>query len=222
MVGSGVILVALHNNKVYYLFGKEGSMEQDKKCHWGDFGGGSKHGEDLLDTTTREGAEELNGFFGSKADFEKYILKNKIDEVAYDKRYTYLVKAEYDEKLPFYFNNNYKFIYEYLKGHVEHPTNGLFEKSEIKWFTVEDLKRERNIFRDYFRNIIDIIIYNHPKTLSKMKRAYRGNGSSGTMRATRVKFSTSDLMKCERVRKHKKTHKTHNTHKTHKRGKKRF
>jgi len=69
---------------------------------------------------------------------------------------------------------------------------------------VNDLKRERNIFRDYFRNIIDIIIYNHPKTLSKLKRACRG----GTMKATRVKFSTSDLMKCERIRKHKKPHKT--------------
>jgi hypothetical protein len=189
MVGSGVILVALHKSKVYYLFGKEGSMERDKKCHWGDFGGGRKPGEDLLDTTTREGAEELNGFFGSKADFEKYILKNKIDEIAYDKRYTYL-------------SNNYKFICEYLKGHVQHPTNGLFEKSEIRWFTVEDLKRERNIFRDYFRNIIDIIIYNHPKTVSKLKSDHRA-------RATRVRFSTSDMMKCERIRKHKKPHKTH-------------
>jgi len=203
MVGSGVILVALYNKEVYYLFGKEGSMERDKKCHWGDFGGGSKPGEDLLDTTTREGAEELNGFFGSKADFEKYILKNKIDEVAYDKRYTYLVKTEYDEKLPYYFNNNYKFICEYLKGHVEHPTNGLFEKSEIRWFTVDDLKREKHIFRDYFQNIINIVIYNHPKTLSRLKK------SSRKMRATRVKFSTSDLMKCERIRKHKKHHKTH-------------
>jgi hypothetical protein len=114
MVGSGVILVALHKNKVYYLFGKEGSMERDKKCHWGDFGGGAKPGEDLLDTTTREGAEELNGFFGSKVDFEKYILKNKIDEVAYDKRYTYLVKADYDEKLPYYFNNNGTPVNQYV------------------------------------------------------------------------------------------------------------
>jgi hypothetical protein len=202
MVGSGVILVALNKGKVYYLFGKEGSMERDKKCHWGDFGGSRKPGEDLLDTTTREGAEELNGFFGSKVDFEKYILKNKIDEVAYDKRYTYLVRAHYDERLPYYFSNNYKFICEYLKGHVDHPSNGLFEKSEIRWFTVEELKRERNIFRDYFRNIIDIIIYNHPKTVSKMK----GSGSyrvGKTMKSTRVKFSTSDLMKCDRMRKHK-------------------
>ena len=198
MVGSGVILVALNKGKVYYLFGKEGSMERDKKCHWGDFGGSRKQGEDLLDTTTREGAEELNGFFGSKVDFEKYILKNKIDEVAYDKRYTYLVRAQYDERLPYYFNNNYKFICEYLKGHVDHPTNGLFEKSEIRWFTVEELKRERNI--------LDIIIYNHPKTLSKMKRACRGVGK--TMKSTRVKFSTSDLMKCDRMRKHKKVHVT--------------
>jgi hypothetical protein len=207
MVGSGVIPVALHKNKVYYLFGKEGSMERDKNCHWGDFGGSAKTGEDLLDTTTREGAEELNGFFGSKHDFEKYILKNKVDEIAYDKRYTYLVRADYDERLPYYFNNNYKFICEYLKGHVEHPTNGLFEKSEIRWFTIDELKRERNIFRDYFRNIIDIIVYNHPKTLSKLKRG-RGvskkirGGMAGVGAATRSQFSTSDLMKCARIRKH--------------------
>jgi hypothetical protein len=198
MVGSGVILAAYHKNKVYYLFGKEGSMEHDKKCHWGDFGGGAKAGEDLLDTTTREGAEELNGFFGSKADFEKYILKNRIDEIAYDKRYTYIVRADYDEKLPYYFNNNYKFICEYLKGHVQHPTNGLFEKSEIRWFTVDDLKREKHIFRDYFQNIIDIVIYNHPKTMSKLK-----NMAPNVVKATRSKFSTSDLMKCARVGKKK-------------------
>jgi hypothetical protein len=215
MVGSGVIIVALHKNKVYYLFGKEGSMERDKNCHWGDFGGGSKTGEDLLDTTTREGAEELNGFFGSKHDFEKYILKNKVDEIAYDKRYTYLVRADYDEKLPFYFNNNYNFICEYLKGHVQHPTNGLFEKSEIRWFTIDELKRERNIFRDYFRNIIDIIIYNHPKTLSKLKRGCRGSmGVSKKIHgaaaaATRSRFSTSDLMKCARIRKHSSRRRTH-------------
>ena len=197
MVGSGVIMTALHNNIVYYLFGKEGSMERDKKCHWGDFGGGAKTGEDLLDTTTREGAEELNGFFGSKADFEKYILKNRIDEIAYDKRYTYLVRADYDAMLPYYFNN-YKFICEYLKGHVHHPTNGLFEKSEIRWFTVDDLKREKHIFRDYFQNIIDIVIYNHPKTLSKLKKM-----APNVARATRTKFSTSDLMKCARVGKKK-------------------
>ena len=93
-----------------------------------------------------------------------------------------------------------------MKGHVEHPTNGLFEKSEIRWFTVDDLKREKHIFRDYFRNIIDIVIYNHPKTLSKLKRAHSGNR---TIRTSRVKFSTSDLMKCERIRKHKNNRKTH-------------
>ena len=188
-------------------------MERDKNCHWGDFGGSAKTGEDLLDTTTREGAEELNGFFGSKHDFEKYILKNKVDEIAYDKRYTYLVRADYDEKLPFYFNNNYNFICEYLKGHVQHPTNGLFEKSEIRWFTIDELKRERNIFRDYFRNIIDIIIYNHPKTLSKLKRGCRGSmGVSKkihTSTATRSRFSTSDLMKCARIRKHSSRRRTH-------------
>ena len=100
MVGSGVILVALHKNKVYYLFGKEGSNERDKNFMWGDFGGGYKKVEDLLDTTTREGCEELNRFLGCNKDFENNIIKNKIDQFAYDKRYSYLVRADYDEKLP--------------------------------------------------------------------------------------------------------------------------
>jgi hypothetical protein len=132
-----------------------------------------------------------------------------VDEIAYDKRYTYLVRADYDEKLPYYFNNNYKFICEYLKGHVEHPTNGLFEKSEIRWFTIDELKRERNIFRDYFRNIIDIIIYNHPKTLSKLKRGRSVSKKISGAAATRSRFSTSDLMKCARIRKHSSRRRTH-------------
>ena len=81
---------------------------------------------------------------------------------------------------------------------MHHPTNGLFEKSEIRWFTVDDLKREKHIFRDYFQNIIDIVIYNHPKTLSKLKRM-----APNVARATRTKFSTSDLMKCARIGKKK-------------------
>jgi hypothetical protein len=206
MVGSGVILVALHNNKVYYLFGKECSMERDKNLDWGDFGGSRKPGEDLLDTTTREGAEELNGFFGSKVDFEKYILKNKVDEIAYDQRYTYLVKADYDEKLPYYFKNNYNFICEYLKSYVNHPTNGLFEKSEVRWFTVDDLKKEKHIFRKYFQNIIDIIIYKNSKTLSTLKKMCRSR--SRMPKITRVKFSTSDIVKNDRIKKHNNRNKT--------------
>jgi NUDIX domain len=217
MVGSGVILVALYNNEVYYLFGKECSMERDKNCDWGDFGGSRKSGEDLLDTTTREGAEELNGFFGSKNDFQKYILKNKVDEIAYDQRYTYLVKADYDEKLPYYFKNNHKFISDYLKGHVNNPTNGLFEKSEVRWFSVNDLKREKNIFRKYFQNIINIIIYKNSKTLSKLKKLCRGR--CRTPKITRVKFSTSDMVKCERIKKQYKS-KTRKISKTRKHNKK--
>ena len=186
MVGSGVIPVALHKGKVYYLFGREGSAERDKNFDWGDFGGGSKPGENVMEITTREGCEELNGFFGDKKDFKKYIMKNKIDEFAYDKRYSYLIKIDYDEKLPYYFNNNYKFIMEYLKPLADHPTNGLFEKSEIRWFTADDLKKNRNIFREYYRHVIDIIVNNDKKTLGKLKR-----NSKPVKVATRFNYSKS-------------------------------
>ena len=59
------------------------------------------------------------------------------------------------------FNNNYQFIKETsnLRSIAAHPENGYFEKSHVAWFTLDDLKRKRNEFRDYFRNFLDIIKY---------------------------------------------------------------
>ena len=67
MGGGGVIPVALHDGKLYFLFGQENDVIRDasKNQDWGDFGGGSEPGESEMDTCVREGAEELNGFFGS-------------------------------------------------------------------------------------------------------------------------------------------------------------
>ena len=106
MVGSGVIPVALHKGKVYYLFGREGTMDRDKNFDWGDFGGGSKPGEDLLEITTREGCEVLNGFFGDKKDFKKWMRGIEVrDGLLYDKKGNLLEQKNYYTK---YFNRNIK------------------------------------------------------------------------------------------------------------------
>jgi hypothetical protein len=34
----------------------------------------------------------------------------------------------------------------------------LFEKSKIKWFSVNDMKKKRSTFRHFYRNIIDKIL----------------------------------------------------------------
>ena len=69
----------------------------------------------------------------------------------------FIFPYEYDEKLPFYFNNNRKFLRSNLDENVIKNTT-IFEKAEIKWIALKDLKNKRNEFRHYFRNIIDKMI----------------------------------------------------------------
>ena len=177
MGGGGVIPVALHGGKLHFLFGQENDVIHDasKNQDWGDFGGSAKPGESEMDTCVREGAEELNGFYGNKRDFRALLLKNQMLKLTYDTRVTHLMRVDYDERLPFYFNNNYRFIKETsnLRAIAAHPENGYFEKSHVRWFTLEDLKRERGAFREYFRNFLDMIQYRAPEIRRLMNKRSR-------------------------------------------------
>jgi hypothetical protein len=63
----------------------------------------------------------------------------------------------YDELLPLYYNNNQRFLQKRLDPKVIKKSK-IFEKAEIKWVHVNDLKKMRPQFRSYFQNIIDIIL----------------------------------------------------------------
>jgi hypothetical protein len=82
------------------------------------------------------------------------------------------MRVDYDERLPLYFNNNYRFIKETsnLRSIAAHPENGYFEKSHVRWFTLADLKRERAAFREYFRNFLDMIEYRAPEIRRLMEK----------------------------------------------------
>jgi len=198
MGGGGVIPVALHGGKLHFLFGQENDVIKDasKDQDWGDFGGGSKPGESETDTCVREGAEELNGFFGNKRDFRALLLKNQLLKLTYDTRVTQLMRVDYDERLPFYFNNNYRFIKETanLRSIAAHPENGYFEKSHVRWFTLADLKRERGAFREYFRNFLDMIAYRAPEIRRLMHKRSKGKCKSNK-RSNKRSHSTSHSTK---------------------------
>jgi hypothetical protein len=189
MGGGGVIPVAMHNGDLHFLFGQENDVIKDasKNQDWGDFGGSAKPGESEMDTCVREGAEELNGFYGNKRDFRKLLQKNQLLKLTYDTRVTYLMRVDYDERLPLYFNNNYRFIKENLRSIAAHPENGYFEKSHVRWFTLADLKRERGAFREYFRNFLDMIEYRAPeiRRLMEKRRHKRTNRRKPHARVTR-------------------------------------
>jgi hypothetical protein len=191
MGGGGVIPVALHDGKLHFLFGQENDVIKDasKNQDWGDFGGSAKPGESETDTCVREGAEELNGFYGNKRDFRALLLKNQLLKLTYDTRVTHLMRVDYDERLPFYFNNNYRFIKETsnLRAIAAHPENGYFEKSHVRWFTLEDLKRERGAFREYFRAFLDMIQYRAPEIRRLMQKRHKGKSHRQRSKSQRNK-----------------------------------
>ena len=60
--------------------------------------------------------------------------------------------------MPFYFNNNAKFINDNFKELID--KNGFFEKKIVKWFSINELKNNRN-YRIFYKEIIDILIDNY-------------------------------------------------------------
>jgi hypothetical protein len=66
---------------------------------------------------------------------------------------------EYDPSLPVYYNNNQRFLQKKLNPKIIRDTK-IFEKTQIKWFPLDSLKSHRSEFRNFYRNIIDLIIAN--------------------------------------------------------------
>ena len=154
-MGAGILPVTIYRGKLYFLFGKE---EEDKK--WGDFGGGTKRGETRFQTAIREGYEELDGLFGSKHQLTQLVNNNYITEIEHDGYAVFIFKIEHDEKLPIYFKNHHDFIKKHLPETVLHKTNGLFEKPELKWWSLEEMKRGKHKFRKFYKDVVDLLIKN--------------------------------------------------------------
>jgi len=166
-MGGGILPVAIKNNKIYFLFGKENEL--DDTPGWADFGGGKEEGETPLETATREGSEEINGFLGSANKLKEIVKKNKVVTIQFKEYTTYIFYMDYDDKLPYYYKNNYEFFSRYLP-HVKHKKdNGLLEKAKIKWFSYDELKKNKNEFRGFYQNIVDLIIKQEKNICNKLR-----------------------------------------------------
>jgi 8-oxo-dGTP pyrophosphatase MutT (NUDIX family) len=159
-MGGSILPVTIINGKVYLLFGKERDI--DENPGWSDFGGGTDKGETFIQTASREGMEEMTGFLGNAADVKKLLNKYGTFPIDYksDGYTTYrahLFPMKYDPSLPFYYNNNQRLLQKKLDPKVIRDTK-IFEKTEIKWFPLDTLKKHRSEFRNFYRNIIDLIV----------------------------------------------------------------
>ena len=148
-MAGGILPIAKHRGQLFFLFGRE---VQDGK--WSDFGGGKEGTESPWQTAIREGCEELNGFLGSPGELADLVKNNAVYHVEVNGYHTYLFEIDYDEKLPYYFGNNHRFIKKHLPRELR-KANGLFEKSEVGWFSLGELSRSRHFFRHFYKKTID-------------------------------------------------------------------
>jgi 8-oxo-dGTP pyrophosphatase MutT (NUDIX family) len=191
IMGASILPVTVHNGKVLLLFGKERNI--DSNPGWSDFGGGTDKGETFMETATREASEELTGFIGSAADIRKLLNKYGNVHVDYksDNGYgTYrchIFPMTYDEQLPFYYNNNQRFLQKRLDPAVIRDTK-IFEKTQIQWFDINELKRRRHEFRDFYRNIIDLILEKKSEIIALANKSL-------TKRSLKTRRSSSKAVK---------------------------
>jgi len=160
-MGAGILPTSLYKGKLYFLFGKENKYE-DSAPGFSDFGGGTDNSESYIQTAIREAGEELTGFLGSDKDIKEMLQKHGTYNIDYTSgtHSTYrmhIFPMEYDHLLPFYYNNNQRFLQKRLDPKVI-KNSKIFEKEEIRWVCIDDLKKMRSQFRSYFQNIIDVML----------------------------------------------------------------
>jgi 8-oxo-dGTP pyrophosphatase MutT (NUDIX family) len=176
MVAASILPVTIHNDELYFLFGKENEMEDSAKG-FSDFGGGVESGESIFDAALREGSEELCGFLGNSKQLSQLIQKNGgtyhitygSDNKAY---HVHMFFLEYDKNLPKYFTNHHHFLWEKMDKKLLNKSK-LFEKQEIRWFSLKDINKNKVEFRPFYREIMDDIIEDLPKIYNFIKRKER-------------------------------------------------
>jgi 8-oxo-dGTP pyrophosphatase MutT (NUDIX family) len=174
-MGGSILPITIHNNKIYFLFGRERDI--DENPGWSDFGGGSDKGETLFQTAVREGGEEMTGFLGTSSEIKKLLNKHGTYNIDYKSEgYTtyrcHIFPMIYDEKLPFYYNNNQQFLQKRLDKKVIRDTK-IFEKTQIKWFSFDEIKKDIKQFRSFYQNIIHLILGNKSAIEGFVNKAFK-------------------------------------------------
>jgi hypothetical protein len=176
-MGAGILPCTIHNNKLYFLFGKENKYADTPG--WSDFGGGKDNNETPIQTALREGTEEFTGFLGGEKDIKK-LLKAGVYKIEFNtgsssgSPYTmHIFPMEYDAKLPMYYNNNQRFLHKKMSPKLMKESK-VFEKSEIKWMTADDVHKNCKQFRIYFQQACNRL-YKEKKDIEEFIRKRLGN-----------------------------------------------
>jgi len=156
-MGGGILPTTIHKGQLYFLFGKENKYADTPG--WSDIGGGADNNESFLETAAREATEEMTGFLGEEKTIRSLLKRHGTYNIEWGspghKLYRmHIFAMEYDDKLPFYYNNNHQFIERKLSENIIKKSK-IFEKEELKWVSLNELRNmhKKSQFRMYFQPI---------------------------------------------------------------------
>lgn len=184
MVGSSILPACVHKGIMYFLFGKENDLADTPG--WSDFGGGVENGEDLFDAALREGGEELTGFLGGETELRALIKKHGgIYKKTVGSYNLHIFHYPHDENLPVYYNNNHRFLWNRMDKKMLNDTK-MFEKIEIGWFSIEDMRKRRAQFRSFYQNIVDEIVRDEKNIRGFLSKGLKKGKKSKTQKTQKV------------------------------------
>lgn len=156
MHSAGILIYTIHPNTkdIMFLLGKERIEDQwPDSGKWASFGGNSNPGETVEQTAVREFVEETMGFVLSQEAATKSISTSlKIN--CRNNNMQYVIKVPWDTDLPRRYNTHIKLV---GKG-VFKSNNGLYEKTELKWFSLTKINANKNLFRNIFLRYLGSVV----------------------------------------------------------------
>jgi hypothetical protein len=94
---------------------------------------------------------------------------------------------EYDHLLPFYYNNNQRFLQKRLDPKVIQKSK-IFEKEEIRWVCVDEIMKMKPQFRFFFKPIADRL-YNEREDIKKFIAKGLRVGTTNLKKRTRTRHN---------------------------------
>jgi len=188
-MGASILPVTIFKDKLYFLFGKERAIDDNPGLS--DFGGGTDANESYIQTAIREGGEELTGFLGSDKDIKHLLTKYGTFNIDYKSDgygiyRVHIFPMEYDAMLPHYYNNNQRFLQKRLDPKIIRDTK-IFEKTEIQWMCIDDIKKQKKKFRSFYQNIVDLILAKTNDINTFVRKSVKTSGNKIGSNKTRGK-----------------------------------
>jgi hypothetical protein len=188
-MGASILPVTIFKGKLYFLFGKERAIDDNPGLS--DFGGGTDANESYIQTAIREGGEELTGFLGSDKNIKHLLTRYGTFNIDYKSDgygiyRVHIFPMEYDAMLPHYYNNNQRFLQKRLDPKIIRDTK-IFEKTEIQWMCIDDIKKQKKKFRSFYQNIVDLILAKTNEINTFVRKSVKTSGNKRGSNKTRGK-----------------------------------